>query len=135
MTFSKPRFNKDWEWELLRFCNKLNTTVVGGASKLLKGFINMYNPKNILSYADRCWSKGKLYENLGFDLIKTSPPNYWVTKNYLHREHRIKYQKHKLSKILDSFDQELTEWENLKANGYDRIWDCGNLVYGLTCNP
>ena len=44
MTFSPPRVNMGsknhkQQWELVRFCNKLNTRVVGGASKLLKYFI------------------------------------------------------------------------------------------------
>ena len=28
-----------------------------------------------------------------------------------------------------AFDPELTEWENMKINGYDRIWDCGTDVW------
>ena len=28
MTFSKPRFNKKHEWELVRFCNSLKETIV-----------------------------------------------------------------------------------------------------------
>src|SRR5690606_33425461 len=45
MTFGKLRRNlgnkeiKEGEFELLRFCNKLNTTVVGGADKLFKYFL------------------------------------------------------------------------------------------------
>ena len=38
-------------WHLDRFCNKLNTNVVGGASKLLKYFINQYNPDVIISFS------------------------------------------------------------------------------------
>ncbi len=41
MTFSKERViyknnNDSDRYELIRFCNKLNTTVVGGFSRLLK---------------------------------------------------------------------------------------------------
>jgi len=42
---------------------------------------------------------------------------------------RNKFQKHKLEKQLDSFDPVKTEWENMKDNGYDRFWDCGNKVW------
>jgi len=38
----------------------------------------------------------------------------------------MNFQKHKLKTILPTFDPTLTEWENMKNNGYDRIWDCGN---------
>ena len=41
----------------------------------------------------------------------------------------MKYQKHKLPKLLEAFDANLTEWQNMQNNGYDRIWDCGNDVW------
>jgi hypothetical protein len=52
MTFSKPRFNKNYEWEMVRFCGLKDHTIVGGASKLFKHFVEKYNPKSVLSYAD-----------------------------------------------------------------------------------
>jgi hypothetical protein len=66
MTFSKPRFNRNYKYELVRFASKLGTQVIGGASKLLKYFEINYNPKSIISYADRRYSNGKLYYALGF---------------------------------------------------------------------
>jgi hypothetical protein len=40
MTFGKNRFKKQSnEWEMIRFCNKLNTNIIGGASKLFKHFL------------------------------------------------------------------------------------------------
>ena len=50
-------------------------------------------------------------------------------KNYDKRYHRFNFQKHKLKNILSKFDQNKTEWENMVENGYDRIWDCGNLIF------
>ena len=41
----------------------------------------------------------------------------------------MKYQKHKLKDKLQIFDPNLTEWQNMQLNGYDRIWDCGNFVF------
>ena len=38
----------------------------------------------------------------------------------------MSFQKHKLKKLLPLFDEKLSEWENMKNNGFDRIWDCGN---------
>ena len=42
MTFGGCRLDKSHEWELLRFCSKLNTRVVGGGGKLLKYFEKKY---------------------------------------------------------------------------------------------
>ena len=131
MTFSKPRFDKKHEWELVRFCNKCGWHIPGAASKLLTHFEREYKPKNIVSYADRCWSKGNLYKRLGFELDHISPPDYFYfkRKDGFHRESRVKYQKHKLPKLLQNFDNALTESENMFNNQYFRIWNCGNLVF------
>ena len=128
MTFSKTRFSKKYEWELLRFCNKLGYHVPGAASKLLKQFEDNYHPKSLISYADRRWSQGKLYKALGFQLDHISKPDYWYFKNGI-LESRIKYQKHKLKNLLEKFDENKTEVENMLDNGYYRIFDCGNLVF------
>lgn len=128
MTFGKCRFNKKYEWELLRFCNKLGYHIPGAAGKLLKFFERNYHPKSLISYADRRWSQGKLYNALGFELDHISKPDYWYFKNLI-LESRIRYQKHKLKEILDKFDDNKTEVENMIDNGYHRIFDCGNLVY------
>jgi hypothetical protein len=135
MTFGKSRFNKKYKYELLRFCNKLGYHIPGSASKLLKYFERNYKPKSLISYADRRWSRGNVYEKLGFKMIGKSKPNYWyLSPINLSRESRIQYQKHKLKNILEKFDETLSESENMKLNGYNRIYDCGNLVYIKTMN-
>lgn len=129
MSFIKSRFNSKVKWELLRYSNKCFTTVVGGASRLFKHFLLSYSPENVISYSDRRWNTGNLYKTLGFTENSVSPPSYKYTKNYLNLESRIKYQKHKLKNILQNYDPNSSEWENMKSNGYDRIWDCGNKVF------
>lgn len=129
ITFSKPRFDKKYKWEMVRFCSKINTVVIGGFSKLFNYFIQNYSG-DIVSYADRRYSDGYIYDNYGFQLGHISQPNYfYFLKNSYILESRNKYQKHKLSKMLQEFDPQLSEWENMKINGYNRIFDCGNLVY------
>ena len=128
MTFGKSRFNKKVEWELLRFCNKLGYHVPGGAGKLLKHFEKAYSPKSLISYADRRWSRGKLYEALGFKLDHVSAAAYWYVKNQ-RRYSRVLFQKHKLKDLLDQFDPNKSEQKNMLDNGYDMIFDCGNLAF------
>ena len=130
MTFGKSRFNKSYKYEMLRFCNKLNTKIHGGFSKLLNKFIKDYG-NELITYCDKRLFSGNVYETNGFKLIGNSNPNYFYTKNYINLENRMKFQKHKLKNLFENFNPELTEWENLKINGYDRIWDCGNLIYTL----
>lgn len=128
MTFGKRNITGKSCLELLRFCNKLNTQVIGGASKLFKHFVRNNEFEEIVSYADRRWSNGNLYEQLGFEFSHKSPPSYWYIVNGK-LVHRSVYMKHKLPKLLEKFDPNLTEWENMQMNGFDRIWDCGCLVY------
>lgn len=130
MTFSKPRFTRNYDYELVRFCSLKNYNVVGGASKLFKFFLRNYNPKKIVSYANRRFSDGNLYENLGFIQIGISQPNYFYFKDgSLELYSRNKFQKHKLSKLLNYYNENENEQTNMFLNGYRRIFDCGNLVY------
>ena len=113
------------DFELLRFCNKLNTSVVGGASKLLKYFENNFDYKTITSYADRRWSEGNLYFNLGFELVSETKPNYFYTKGEF-RENRFKYRK---SELKAHNKENRTEKQLMEELGYSRIYDSGTLKF------
>src|SRR5699024_9293021 len=82
MTFGKLRKNlgnnhKEGNYEMLRFCNKLNTTVIGGASKLFKAFLRLYDPLYVLTYADLRYSNGNMYKKIGFKEVGKTRPNYF----------------------------------------------------------
>ena len=132
MTLGKPRIDKKHEYEIYRFCNKIGTNVIGGASKLLKYFETIYKPSSIISYANRRWSTGNLYRKLGFKLDNISKPNFFyfkqsdATKVLVSRLH---FQKFKLESNLENYDPNLTALENMVNNGYRVIYDSGNLVY------
>jgi len=129
MTFSDRHITRgQTSLELVRFCCLLNISVIGGASKLFKAFVKKYKPLNIITYADKRYSNGNLYANLGFKLLRESKPNYFYIKgNKI--ESRIKYQKHKLPQSLETFDNSKTELQNMWDNGYRILYDCGNFVF------
>lgn len=130
MTFGRRKIGGKSHFELIRFCNKLNTQVIGGASKLFKHFMSNYEFENIVSFADRRFSNGNLYKTLKFDFKHYSTLNYWYFKDENKiLFHRVNFQKHKLKDKLKTFDENLSEWENMKNNGWSRIWDCGNFVF------
>ncbi len=134
MTFSKLRkalgqIHKENYYELSRFCSINNFNVVGGASKLLAYFEQNYTPEKIITYADRRWSKGDLYYKLGFKLDHTSSPSYWYFDRKCNYYHRFNFRKNVLKDKLKIFDPNLSEWENMKNNGWNRIWDCGNYMF------
>jgi len=130
---NKEKINIDNEYEMYRFCNKLDTTVVGGASKLLKYFIKIYSPKLILTYADRRYSNGNLYKQLGFEFINNTKPNYFYIKmGVLKREYRFNFRKDIL--VKQGFDLNKTEKNIMIEKGYLRIYDSGNIKYKYSCN-
>jgi hypothetical protein len=122
MTFSTHNLSrKSYCWEIDRYAVKEGLIVVGGASKLFKHFVQLYDPEEVLSYADNRWSSGNLYHSLEFIKEKDTNPNYWYfLPNEMKRIHRFTLRK-------NSNDiQTLTEYENRLKQGYYRIWDCGS---------
>lgn len=134
MTFGNLRKNlgrdkKEGCYELLRFCNKKNMTVIGGASRLLKYFIKEHNPEYILSFADRRWSDGNLYESLGFTLEGFTSPNYsYINKSRKERINRFSLRKDVLKSKYGCPDEK-SEHQFCMENGLYRIYDCGNRKY------
>jgi len=132
MTFGKKRLimksksKSENEYELLRFCNKLNTNVVGGASKLFKYFMKNYNPNEITTYADRSHSYGQLYETLGFKFIHKTQPNYFYIVNS-HKENRFGFRKDVL--VKQGYNKNMTEHEIMLSRKIYRIYDSGSLKY------
>jgi hypothetical protein len=133
MTFGKRRYDDKEGVELIRYATISNFNIIGGAGKLLSYYRKHHIGETIISYADKRWSLGNLYKQLGFTLIRESPPNYWYIniEDSFNRLSRQQYMKHMLKDKLEKFDESLTEVENMKNNGYKRIWDCGNYVFEL----
>lgn len=130
MTFGKTRHfigNSTHQFELLRFCNKLNTSVIGAASRLFKYFIKTVKPNNIVSYADKRWSNGNIYEKLRFHKYNESKPNYYYVIGN-RRKNRFNFRKSILVKKYNC-PQDMSEHEFCKSKGWYRIYDCGCLCY------
>ncbi len=136
MTFGKLRKNlgqksKEDCYELLRFCNKRNHTVVGSATKLMNHFKKVYKPKYVLSYADRGWTSidKNIYQKLGFNLVSKTPPSY----SYLvgdKKYDRYRYRKDKLIEFGYNKDK-WTERSICSSNLIFKIYDAGCLKYEI----
>lgn len=139
MTFGKMRSgigkdNTDLSdcYELVRFCSKLDTSVIGGASKLFNYFVKNYGPHRIRSFSDRAHTKGNIYELLGFKQIRSSNPGYvWVDSKTDISYNRYNTQKHNLSKFLqdESIDMSLTEKQIMEDHGFLQVFDCGTILW------
>jgi hypothetical protein len=132
MTFGKLRNvlgNKqhiDGEYEMLRFCNKLNTVVIGGASKLYNYFKIKFTPIIVISFANLRYSHGELYEKLGFEFKNNTSPNYWYVIGKK-RKHRFLFRKDVL--VKEGYDINKTEHQIMSERKIPRIYDCGNIKY------
>ena len=118
MTFGKPRYNKNYEYELLRLCAAPKISITGGYEKLLKFFERQAKPSSVISYCDLSKFNGEVYEKIGFGLKEQVAP--------IKHLYNFKTKKHIFEK--DNFNEEL-----MKAEGYVEIYDCGYLVFVKKC--
>lgn len=142
MTFGKLRnsmgakYNDTTDcYELSRFCNKLNTTVVGGASKLLKHFLKHYKVSKVVSFSDRAHTSGKLYSTLGFHKVSESDPGYiWVNIDTDKAINRVNCQKRNLRTLFkdDTIDiDNFTERQIMESRRFARVFDSGLIRWEL----
>ena len=128
MTFRFIDKNKK-EFELLRFCTLPFYIVYGGASKLLKYFEENCEWNKIITYADKRYSNGNIYFKLGFEYLYDTDPNYWYWgKDIVGKKHRLNYMKANLIE-MENYDENLTEFEIMEKEGYNWIYDCGNMKF------
>lgn len=127
MTANKSKFSKSDGIEINRFCSKAGYTIVGGMSKLFDTILKSYEPATVVAHCDRRYFSGETYLKLGFHFVDNTRPEYrYVTESYDHLETKNNWRRDVLKKKLKKFQPEKSEWENMKANGFDRIWDCGH---------
>ena len=132
MTFGKPRYNKKYEYELLRYC--YTKQVVGGAEKLFHYFIEKYNPSSIISYCDLSKFTGNVYEKLGFIKGKNSNPSiHWynldtkkhITNNLLNQRGFDQL----LGKEYGCYGKGTSNTDLMLQHGFVQIYDCGQQAY------
>lgn len=134
MTFAKSRYNKNYEYEIIRYCSSEN--IIGGAEKLFNHFIKTIEPKSVISYCDNAKFDGDTYVKLGFTLLsKGAPSKHWY--NELTKEHYtdMLIRQQGFSRIVNHHDSSL---DNLDTNdnrtlmlkaGFKEIFDCGQSTY------
>lgn len=129
MTFDKSKHfvGGNYKIELLRFANKLNTNVIGGASKLFSYFIKMMPCNEIVSYADKRWPQDKFFNTLGFKKYNDLKSNYY----YIIGRKRISRFNLRKSVLVNKYGcpQDMTEREFCLKQKWYRIYDCGCICY------
>lgn len=134
MTFGASRYNNQYQYELIRYCNKPQIRVMGGAEKLFKRFIKDHNPEQIISYCSMSKFSGEVYSRLGFDKADRfiTEPNYvWVPYNFSNNKTVLTRYQTQIKKLkdqgLDVYGH--TEDEIMQNRGYYKIYDSGNMRF------
>lgn len=131
MTFGKPRYNKNYQYELLRYCS--TKRVVGGAEKIFKYFIDNYHPDSIISYCDESKFTGNVYTKLGFRFLRLSLSTHWahlykrihITDNLL----RQRGFDQLLGKEFGTYGKNTSNELLMLQNHFVRIKDAGQASY------
>lgn len=130
LSLGKPRFDKSYEYEIIRLCWKDHISVVGGIEKMYSYFLDKFNPESVLTYVNITKFTGNSYLKIRFKADTkntfTEPSYHWVSVKENKQLSRYQTQKNKLIKMgLGSSDE--TEDEIMENIGYFKVYDSGNL--------
>ena len=134
MTFNKPRYNKNYQYELIRYCSSMN--VIGGANKLFKYFLDKYKPTSIVTYCDNAKFSGQVYEDLKFKILRRNKPSrHWY--NFRTGEHYTDslIRQQGFSRIINHVDaskdtlETNNNYELMVEHGFVEVYDSGQTTY------
>jgi hypothetical protein len=126
LSLRTPRHKKKYAntIEVCRFSTKLNTSVPGGLSRLLK-YAKKYardnNIEKIMTYVDRRIGTGGGYEACGFQLVGDTGVDYWYTDG------SIRY-----NRFLYRAKGNMSEAEVAKLARVYKVYGCGSLIYEMS---
>ena len=134
MTFGKPRYNKKYQWELLRLCTRPNSFVVGGAERLYRYFLSHYAPDSIISYCDLSKFTGDVYTRLGMTPLRTSKPtHHWYNPDLqVHITDNLLRQRgfdQLYGDLFGCYGKGTSNEELMKEHGFVEIYDCGQQSF------
>ena len=129
MTFGKPRYNKNYPVELLRLCTKSGYSVIGGASKLFKYVVNVYELDSILSYCDISKFDGSVYEKLGMKYHHATPPQEIWSKRSDKITANLLRQRGFDQLFGTNYGKGTDNNELMIEHGWLPVYDCGQKVF------
>ena len=127
ITFSSKN---NCNYELLRFCVKLNVDLFDGFNKMLKYFIVNYQPKNITTIINRRYSNSELFKQFGFEFIENIKPDYFYFKHHTSKLEPKSNFVYTIN-LIQKNNPNKTEFEIMDELGYLRIYDCGYAKFEL----
>ena len=129
MTFGTPRYNHNYQWELLRLCTDVKYAITGGAEKLWSYFLNKYTPDSVISYCDASKFTGAVYGRLGMTLDFTVAPNKIWSKGKEYITHNLLLQRGYDQMFNTDFGKGVSNDQLMLDNGWLPVYDCGQYRY------
>lgn len=130
MTFGKPRYNKNFNWELLRLCSHKDYIIIGGSNKLF-GYFLKNNDGSIISYCDNSKFNGDVYLKLGFSLRDFGKPKkhwYNISKN-IHITDNLLLQLGFDKLFKTNYGKGTSNEMLMIEHGFLYVYDCGQSSY------
>lgn len=103
--------------EISRFGSKININIRGGFQKLLSYIINLYKPKQVISFCDLRYANGGSYKKAGFKLVSISQGWQWTD------------YKERYNRLLCKAGNDKSEKENALEKDWIKIYDAGQAKY------
>lgn len=132
-------------WDMKRMCGPKDAYVYGGASKLLKYFLNNYDlGKGLVTYCDPEVFDGHTYEKIGFTLHHICADDYKYIKDGIEyskqhgKKSNIWARLKKENPNIEPFDvwkTKHTEREMMEKLGYERVMHKGLIAYVIMGEP
>lgn len=101
---------KGLDWEISRFCNKMDYSVIGGFSKLLSYFEKNNKFKSIKTFIDLRYGEGSYLTSFGFEECSSNLSFKWTDG-------------------LKVYNRMQFPGNSGYENGLCKIWDCGQKKY------
>lgn len=129
MSWCRPRFNKNYEHELLRLCSHSEYKIVGGAEKLFKHSLSILNPASIISYCDLSKFSGEVYSRLGMKLLRiNNPQKVWSRGNERVLSTTLRHLGYD-GLFKTSYGKSTVNEKLMIEHGWLPVYDCGQAVY------
>lgn len=130
MGFNASRYNTNYDTELGRFCTKIGYNIIGGASKIFSHYIKNNEFKQMICYSDLMLGNGDFYKKLDFTKLEETPAGffwYYQVTNKIYN--RRGFWKNTLASKLKTFDPSISAHNNMRNNGYMKVFNLGNSVF------
>ena len=128
ITLGKPRFSKNYSIEIMRYCTKPGIEIDGNYINLFYGVKALQYLQNVVGYEQVGRFSEFNFEQLGFKLQKTTPPQEIWSKGTKHVTASLLRARGYNQLFSTNYDNNSNEILMLH-NGWLPIYDCGQRMF------